>query len=71
MPRETFARRRRCRYYTLGKLQILKLRDDYLKATGKSLQEFHNAFVSQGGMPVKLVRRVLLPDTASSLDLRR
>ena len=47
-------------YYTLGKIQIQQLRDDYMKATGKSLREFHDAFVSQGALPVSLVRKILL-----------
>jgi uncharacterized protein (DUF885 family) len=50
-------------YYTLGKLQILKLRDDYRKAKGQvySLRRFHDDFVKQGGIPIPLVRRILLP----------
>jgi uncharacterized protein (DUF885 family) len=50
-------------YYTLGKLQIYKLRDDYRKAKGKDyqLETFHNDFVRQGGIPIKLIRRILLP----------
>ncbi len=56
-------------YYTLGKLQILKLRDDYRKALGSaySLQKFHDSFVKQGGIPVKLVRKILLPDDKESV----
>jgi uncharacterized protein (DUF885 family) len=52
-------------YYTLGKLQILKLREDYRAARGDtfSLQQFHNAFVKQGGIPIQLIRRILLPGT--------
>jgi uncharacterized protein (DUF885 family) len=48
--------------YTLGKLQILKLRDDYKKMKGSafSLQQFHDAFLAQGSPPVKIVRRALL-----------
>jgi uncharacterized protein (DUF885 family) len=48
--------------YTLGKLEILKLREDYRKKMGPrfSLQEFHDAFMKQGTPPIKLVRRVLL-----------
>jgi uncharacterized protein (DUF885 family) len=48
--------------YTLGKLQILKLRDDYKKMKGAkfSLQEFHDAFMAQGFPPIKIVRRALL-----------
>jgi len=54
-------------YYTLGKLEILKLRDDYKKAKGKdfSLQQFHDEFVKQGGIPLPLIRQVLLPDATS------
>ena len=50
-------------YYTLGKLQIYKLRADYRKAKGKDyrLETFHNEFVRQGGIPIKLIRRILLP----------
>ncbi len=49
-------------YYTLGKLQILKLRQDYkqMKGSKYSLEEFHNRFLAQGYPPVKLVRRALL-----------
>ena len=47
-------------YYTLGKLQIQDLRDEYLKKKpGSTLRDFHDAFVSQGSMPVALVREVL------------
>jgi len=46
-------------YYTLGKLQILELREEYRKAKSASLQQFHDAFVAQGGLPIPLVRRIL------------
>ena len=48
--------------YTLGKLEILKLREDYKKMKGAqySLQAFHDAFMAQGYPPVKIVRRALL-----------
>jgi Bacterial protein of unknown function (DUF885) len=48
--------------YTLGKLQILKLREDYKKQRGAkfSLKEFHDSFLRQGGPPLKLVRRAML-----------
>ncbi len=48
--------------YTLGKLEILKLREDYksLKGAKYSLQEFHDAFMRQGTAPIKIVRRALL-----------
>jgi uncharacterized protein (DUF885 family) len=50
-------------YYTLGKLQIYKLREDYRKAKGQDykLEAFHNEFVRQGGIPIKLIRHILLP----------
>jgi hypothetical protein len=49
-------------YYTLGKLEIMKLREDYRKMKGAnfSLQEFHDNFVKQGYPPIKIVRRALL-----------
>ena len=48
--------------YTLGKLQILALRDDYREARGDafSLKEFHDAILSRGAPPVAVMRRVLL-----------
>jgi uncharacterized protein (DUF885 family) len=50
-------------YYTLGKLEIYKLREDYRKARGGAyrLKDFHDAFVKQGGLPIPLLRRILLP----------
>ena len=50
-------------YYTLGKLMIYKLRDDYQKAKGTAftLEEFHTNFVKQGGIPLKFVRELMLP----------
>jgi hypothetical protein len=49
-------------YYTLGKLEILKLRDDYRQAMGArySLRQFHDSFLKEGFPPIKLVRRALL-----------
>lgn len=50
--------------YTLGKLQIIALRDEYKKLKGQeySLKAFHDAFLSTGCPPVKLVRAELLND---------
>lgn len=44
--------------YTLGKLQILALREEIKAAQGErfSLQKFHDAFLSVGGPPIKIVR---------------
>jgi uncharacterized protein (DUF885 family) len=48
--------------YTLGKLEILKLREDYKKMKGGkyTLQGFHDAFLQQGFPPIKIVRKALL-----------
>jgi uncharacterized protein (DUF885 family) len=56
-------------YYTLGKLQILKLREDYRKQKGSqfSLQEFHDSFLKQGFPPIKVVRRALLGNDTPTL----
>jgi len=50
-------------YYTLGKLQIYRLRADYRQAKGSgfTLHGFHDEFVRQGSIPIKLIRRILLP----------
>lgn len=49
-------------YYTLGKLEILKLREDYKKQKGSSfsLGEFHNRLMQEGIAPIRIVRRSLL-----------
>jgi uncharacterized protein (DUF885 family) len=49
-------------YYTAGKLQIYKLREDYKQAHGAdfSLPKFHEEFIKQGSIPIKLIRRILL-----------
>ncbi len=59
-------------YYALGRMQILKLRDDYkryLEARGQtfSLRDFHDRFL-RIGLPVSLARQVMIPgDTGESL----
>lgn len=56
-------------YYTLGKLEILKLRSDLQKKQGQAfhLGEFHNRFMEQGFPPIKIVRKTLLGDDSSVL----
>ena len=51
-------------YYTLGKLEIMKLRADMQAKEGAnfSLQKFHDDFMRQGGAPIKIVRRAMLED---------
>ncbi|HYL37791.1 MAG TPA: DUF885 domain-containing protein [Bryobacteraceae bacterium] len=55
--------------YTLGKLEILKLRQDYktLKGGKYTLQAFHDAFLAQGVPPIKIVRRALLGNDSAVL----
>jgi uncharacterized protein (DUF885 family) len=50
--------------YTLGKLEILKLREDYKKKMGEkfSLEQFHNDFLKQGFPPIKLIRETMMGD---------
>ncbi|HYK38263.1 DUF885 domain-containing protein [Alloacidobacterium sp.] len=56
-------------YYTLGKLEIMKLRADLEKKEGPSfsLQRFHDNFMRQGGAPIKIVRQALLGDNSPTL----
>jgi uncharacterized protein (DUF885 family) len=56
-------------YYTLGKLQIMKLREDLRKKQGAafSIGKFHDAFISQGYPPIAVVRRLLLGDNSPTL----
>jgi uncharacterized protein (DUF885 family) len=55
-------------YYTMGKLMILKLRDDYKKKMGSdyTLQKFHDAFIKLGPLPLPLVRKAMLGDAAGT-----
>jgi uncharacterized protein (DUF885 family) len=55
--------------YTLGKLQIMKLREDYKAAKGDkvSLQEFHDTFMRQGAVPVKIIRKAILGNDTPTL----
>jgi uncharacterized protein (DUF885 family) len=55
--------------YTLGKLQIMKLREDYRKMKGDqfTLEEFHDRFMEQGAMPLKIVRKAMLGDSGPTL----
>lgn len=61
-------------YYAMGRMQILKLREDYrrmVEARGDtfSLREFHDRFLKLG-LPVSLAREVMLgPEAGPSLAL--
>ena len=52
--------------YTLGKLQILKLRKDYQEQEGDkfSLKKFHDEMLNHGMPPIRLLREVMLKDKA-------
>lgn len=51
-------------YYTLGKLQFLKLRADYQRQEGSafSLERFHDEVLRHGCPPVHVLREILLRD---------
>ena len=56
-------------YYNLGKLQILKLRADVQKKEGSSfsLERFHDEFLLQGPVPIKVIRKAMLHDDSPTL----
>jgi hypothetical protein len=51
--------------YTMGKLMIRKLRDDWCADRGgrEAWREFHDKFLSYGGPPIPLIRKEMLKDT--------
>ena len=55
--------------YTLGKLMILKLREDYgrEKAESFSIKEFHDTLLSYGAPPVPLLREMMLRDPGTDI----
>ena len=58
-------------YYTLGKLQILRLRRDYQRQQGSafSLQKFHDELLRHGAPPLRLLRELMLTDQTTWGDL--
>jgi uncharacterized protein (DUF885 family) len=56
-------------YYTLGKLEIMKLREDVKKKQGAafSLQRFHDDLMRQGMAPIKVIRKTMLHDDSPVL----
>ena len=52
--------------YTLGKLQILKMRADYKAQEGSnySLQKFNDEVTNHGMLPIRLLREVMLKNKA-------
>jgi len=55
--------------YTLGKLQIMKLREDYAKLKGDSfsLKQFHDTLMLQGAVPLKIIRKTMLGNDSPTL----
>lgn len=55
--------------YTLGKLMVRKLRDDWTASRGgrAAWREFHDRFLSFGGPPVPLVRKAILDGEAGAV----
>lgn len=58
-------------YYTLGKLQLLKLRRDYQQQEGDaySLQKFHDEALRHGSPPVRLLREIMLKNSSQWNEL--
>lgn len=56
-------------YYTLGKLEIMKLREDLKAKQGAQfkLQQFHDDFMRQGPAPIKIIRKQMLHDDSPVL----
>jgi uncharacterized protein (DUF885 family) len=57
--------------YSLGKMQILKLRGDYQKQEGAnfSLQKFHDLLLDNGTPPIRLLREIILKDKKTWDDI--
>ena len=55
--------------YTLGKLMIRKLRDDWIATRGgrKAWKAFHDQFLSFGGPPIPLVRAAMMGGAAKAV----
>jgi uncharacterized protein (DUF885 family) len=55
--------------YAVGKLAILKLRDDYRRYRGAefSLQEFHNQLLGNGLAPIRIHRQMMMPGDKGKL----
>ena len=56
-------------YYTVGKLEIMKLRADMMNKQGAAfnLETFHNDFMRQGFAPIKIIRKAMLHDDSPVL----
>ena len=54
-------------FYTLGKLQLLKLREDWRNQEGDrfTLLKFHDEVLRHGMPPIRMLREILLKDSAT------
>ena len=54
-------------FYTIGKLELLKLRADYQQQEGPNftLQKFHDQVLDNGMPPIRLLRELLLKDKST------
>jgi hypothetical protein len=55
--------------YTMGKLMIRKLRDDWSASRGgrQAWRQFHDRFLTYGGPPIPMVRRQMMGNAGGSL----
>jgi uncharacterized protein (DUF885 family) len=55
--------------YTLGKLQVMKLREDYRREMGSrfSLKKFHDTFLTKRMLPISVIRKEMLKVAGTSL----
>ena len=55
--------------YTMGKLMIRKLRDDWSASRGgrQAWRQFHDQFLTYGGPPIRMVRRQMMGDSGGTL----
>jgi uncharacterized protein (DUF885 family) len=58
-------------FYTLGKLELRKLRDDWRRQEGDaySLRRFHDVVLAHGMPPVRLLRELMLKDASTWGDV--
>ena len=51
--------------YTLGKLMIKKLRDDWTKGDRTKWKAFHDEFLSYGGPQIPMVRQAMMKEDSA------
>ena len=55
-------------YYTMGKLMVYQLRKDFARERGANytLKSFHDTFVRQGGIPLAMIRKIMVTAPAEA-----